>query len=61
MKRATIRDIAERCGVSHTIVSAVLNRPWVRSRCSKEKCELIRQTAREGGPSVGLFREEVFL
>lgn len=47
MKRATIRDIAERCGVSHTIVSAVLNRPWVRSRCSKEKCELIRQTARE--------------
>ena len=47
MKRATIRDIAERCGVSHTIVSAVLNRPWVRSRCSKEKCELIRKTARE--------------
>ena len=47
MKRATIRDIAELCGVSHTIVSAVLNRPWVRSRCSKEKCELIRQTARD--------------
>jgi len=47
MKRATIRDIAERCGVSHTIVSAVLNRPWVRSRCSKEKCELIRKTAGE--------------
>ena len=47
MKRATIRDIAERCGVSHTVVSAVLNRPWVRSRCSKEKCELIRKTARE--------------
>ena len=30
-------NIAERCGVSHTIVSAVLNRPWVRWRCSKEK------------------------
>ena len=47
MKRATIRDIAERCGVSPTVVSAVLNRPFARSRCSKEKCELIRKTAKE--------------
>ena len=47
MKRVTIRDIAERCGVSPTVVSAVLNRPDVRPRCSSEKCELIRKTAQE--------------
>ena len=46
MKRTTIRDIANHCGVSPTIVSAVLNNPW-RARCSQEKIKLIQKTAKE--------------
>ncbi|NLF93443.1 MAG: LacI family transcriptional regulator, partial [Oligosphaeraceae bacterium] len=47
MAKPTICDIAERCGISPTVVSAVLNRPGARSRCSLETRALIEQTARE--------------
>lgn len=47
MTKVTVRDIAERCGVTPTVVSAVLNSGSRRSRCSAEKQELIRQTAVE--------------
>lgn len=47
MKKVTIRDIAERCGVTPTVVSAVLNGGGRRSRCSAEKKSLILETAKE--------------
>ena len=47
MQKVTIRDIAERCGVTPTVVSAVLNGAGRRSRCSAEKQELIQRTAGE--------------
>lgn len=47
MKKVTIRDIAERCGVTPTVVSAVLNGSGRRSRCSEEKQALILKTAEE--------------
>ena len=55
MKKVTIRDIAERCGVTPTVVSAVLNGSGRRSRCSAEKQTLIRKTAAEMNYQPNIF------
>ena len=47
MQKVTIRDIAIRCGVTPTVVSAVLNGSSRRSRYSAEKRDLILKTAVE--------------
>ena len=47
--RITLKDIAERCHVSTTLVSAVLNNQHGKVRYSDETGELIRQTARQLG------------
>ena len=55
MKKVTIRDIAECCGVTPTVVSAVLNGSGRRSRCSAEKQSLIRRTAEEMNYQPNVF------
>ena len=40
-KKVTLKDIADRCGVTPTVVSAVLNGRSGRISCSAEKRELI--------------------
>jgi len=46
-KRATLKSIADRVGVSVTTVSRVLNNQSARYRISKETEETIRQVAKE--------------
>lgn len=46
-KTVTLKDIAERCGVSATVVSAVLNHRRCRISCSEERREQIFRVARE--------------
>lgn len=55
MKKITLCDIAKRCGVSATVVSAVLNGRGQRSRCSAEKQQEIRRTAEEMNYRPNIF------
>ena len=55
VNKVTIRDIAERCGVTPTVVSAVLNGSGRRSRCSAEKHSLIVKTAAEMNYQPNIF------
>ena len=55
MKRVTLKDIAQICGVTPTLVSAVLNNRLGKITCIPEKKELILKTARELGYQVNVF------
>lgn len=55
MSKVTIRDVAEKCGVTPTVVSAVLNGAGRRCRCSAEKKALILKTAAELDYAPNLF------
>lgn len=48
-KRVTLKDIGNECGVTPTLVSAVLNNRLGRISCSEKKAELIRRTAERMG------------
>jgi len=54
-KKTTLKDIAEHCGVSPTVVSAVINNRRGRISCSAEKREMILNTSRELNYQVNIF------
>ncbi len=58
-KKVTLKDIADRCGVTPTVVSAVLNGRSGRISCSAEKRELILRTAKELDYQVNIFARSI--
>ena len=54
-KKITLKDIAEQCNVSPTVVSAVINRRNGRISCSTEKREQILNTAKKLNYQVNIF------
>lgn len=55
MKRVTLKDIAQACGVTPTLVSAVLNNRLGKITCVPQKKALILKTARELGYQPNVF------
>ena len=55
MSRVTLKDIAQVCGVTPTLVSAVLNNRLGKITCVAEKKELILKTAGEMGYSPNIL------
>lgn len=55
MSRTTLKDIARACGVTPTLVSAVVNGRLGRITCVSEKKRLILETARKMGYQPNIF------
>lgn len=58
-QKITLKDIAVRCGVTPTLVSAVLNGRTGRIVCSQGKRELIRKTAKELNYQANFFARSI--
>ena len=58
-KKVTLKDIAARCAVTPTIVSAVLNGRNGRITCSAEKRQLIQTTAKEMNYQANFFARSI--
>ena len=58
-EKITLKDIAERCGVTPTVVSAILNGRNSRITCCAEKRELILKTAREMNYRANFFARSI--
>lgn len=60
-KTVTLKDIASACGVTPTVVSAVLNRRKGRISCSPERKKLILDTAEKMNYKVNFFARSIKL
>ena len=58
-KKVTLKDIATRCGVTPTIVSAVLNGRNDRITCSPAKRQQIQQVAKELDYQANFFARSI--